>query len=146
MLEANVIIADLSFHARNYPILRGMAGNDTLQGGKGSDTYIFDRVMASTRSESTTPPQALESIADGLGHQIDPTVVRQGWHKFANLGALGSTDGITVLNWYSTRASYRIESLNAAGDHKSLSADKVDALVNAWPGSPRLLPWPPMAP
>lgn len=109
--------------------LSGGAGNDVLVGGKGNDTYRFARGDGQdtvVENDGTLFNSDLLKFSADIGS-------RQLWfRKLGNnleVSVMGSTDKVIVQDWYRGSA-YRVEKFSA-GDGKSLTATKVDALVNA---------------
>lgn len=129
--------------------LLGLAGNDTLKGWGGNDTLIGglgdDRLLGDTGNDSyyfqrgdgvdriyerggTNP--AVES--DKLVFNGNVKSSQLWFSRQANdlvVSLIGGTDSVTVNNWYGG-ARYQVELIQAAGDAKTLSSDKVDLLVS----------------
>jgi len=108
--------------------LAGGRGNDSLIGGKGNDTYLYNRgdgqdVIVDT--DSTLFNSDLLKIGGATSKQL--------WLYQANndleISIIGTPDVVTVQNWFAGSRN-QVEKITAA-DGKSLSASKVNALVNA---------------
>jgi len=114
----------------NANTLSGGAGNDTLAGGTGSDTYLFARGDgADVVQESDTTAGNKDALRFG------PSIgVSQIWLRKVNAGKdlqlsiIGSSDSVTVSNWYSGAANH-VEEIYAGG--KKLLDTNVDKLVSA---------------
>lgn len=109
--------------------LAGGAGNDVLQGGKGNDTYMFARGDGQDlvqENDSTWFNSDVVKFSADIG-------ARQLWFSKSGsnleVSVMGSADKVTVQDWFKGSA-YRVEKF-ASGDGKTLTASKVDALVNA---------------
>jgi Ca2+-binding RTX toxin-like protein len=108
--------------------LAGGKGNDSLIGGKGNDTYLFNRgegqdVIVDT--DSTWFNSDLLKVGGATSKQL--WLTRSGSNL--DIKILGTTDKVTVQNWFAG-SSNQVEKITAS-DGKSLSASKVQALVNA---------------
>jgi len=109
--------------------LYGGVGNDTLDGSYGSDTYQFgrgdglDRILES--DNTTTSVDTLQLSARISREQV-------WWRKSGNdleMSIIGTTDKVTIQNWYAGKANH-IEQFRTA-DGKVLLDTQVDQLVNA---------------
>jgi Ca2+-binding RTX toxin-like protein len=108
--------------------LAGGKGNDSLIGGKGNDTYLFNRgdgqdVIVDT--DSTFFNSDLLKLGGATSKQL--WLTKTG--KDLDIKILGTQDKVTVQNWFAGSAN-QVEKITAS-DGKSLSASKVQALVNA---------------
>jgi Ca2+-binding RTX toxin-like protein len=108
--------------------LAGGKGNDLLIGGKGNDTYVFNRgdgrdVIVDT--DSTLFNSDLLKLGGATSQQL--WLTKSG--NDLSIQILGTKDKVTVQNWYAG-SSNQVEKITAS-DGKSLSASKVNALVNA---------------
>ncbi len=106
--------------------LRGSAGNDTLTGGNGNDTYLFARGDGQdfVRDNSGTADKLLyDSGIDPL----DLVISRQA--NDLRLAIHGSTDSVTIENWY-TSSSNRTEMIQA-GNGQTLLNTQVNQLIQA---------------
>jgi Ca2+-binding RTX toxin-like protein len=108
--------------------LAGGKGNDSLIGGKGNDTYLFNRgegqdVIVDT--DSTFFNSDLLKLGGATSKQL--WLTKTG--KDLDIKILGTQDKVTVQNWFAG-SSNQVEKITAS-DGKSLSASKVQALVNA---------------
>ncbi|MBP8270957.1 MAG: hypothetical protein KAX42_03700, partial [Sphaerotilus sp.] len=109
--------------------LYGGTGNDTLDGSWGNDTYQFgrgegqDRILES--DNTTTGVDTLQLFAGVSRDQV-------WWRKSGSdleMSLIGTTDKVTVQNWYAGKA-YHVEQFRTA-DGKVLLDTQVDQLVNA---------------
>ncbi|MCL2760388.1 MAG: hypothetical protein FWD70_01915, partial [Desulfuromonadales bacterium] len=110
-------------------ILDGGPGNDTLNGGAGNDTYIFGRGYGSdTINDYDTTVGNQDILSFGPDITAD-----QLWFKKSGsnleVSIIGTTDKVTINNWYSGNA-YHIEEFKTA-DGKTLLDTQVDSLVSA---------------
>jgi Ca2+-binding RTX toxin-like protein len=108
--------------------LAGGKGNDSLIGGKGNDTYLFNRgdgqdVIVDT--DSTLFNSDLLKLGGATSKQLWLTKAGSN----LDIKILGTQDKVTVQNWFGGSAN-QVEKITAS-DGKSLSAAKVNALVNA---------------
>ena len=108
--------------------LIGGAGNDQLSGGNGSDTYVFGKDFGQDRVsnyDNTAGKTDRMQFTDARSNQL--------WFRRSGssleISVIGSTDKVSIDNWYSGQA-YRIEEIQTA-DNKTLSHSHVDALVSA---------------
>ncbi|RED51620.1 tandem-95 repeat protein [Aestuariispira insulae] len=106
--------------------LVGDTGNDTLTGGSGADIYL---ISEGSGQDLITNADASDKVLFGAGitedevwfaRQGDDLVVRQ----------LGSTDKVTVADWYDAATPQQVGSLELA-DGQILSAANVQSLVDA---------------
>lgn len=118
--------------------LNGAAGNDTLTGGlgadiliggTGNDSYMFARNDGAdqlTDSDSTTGNTDVLWFNSGVDND-------QLWFQRVNqdleISVIGSTDKVTVKNWYNGAAN-QVEQIKSSNG-KVLSNAGVDALVSA---------------
>lgn len=117
--------------------LNGLAGNDTLaggkgddllNGGKGNDTYLFaagDGHDTIVENDSTWFNSDLLKISDAKSNQLWFT--RSG--NNLDVSVIGTQDRVTIQDWY-LGSSHYVEKITAS-DGKSLSASRVQMLVNA---------------
>ncbi|HEX5356675.1 MAG TPA: calcium-binding protein [Aquabacterium sp.] len=117
--------------------LSGLAGNDTLaggkgddllNGGKGNDTYLFgagDGHDTIVDKDSTWFNSDLLKISGAKSNQL--WFSRSG--NNLDVSVIGTQDRVTIQDWYLGSSNY-VEKITAA-DGKSLSASKVQGLVNA---------------
>jgi Ca2+-binding RTX toxin-like protein len=109
--------------------LNGLEGADTLSGGLGSDTYIFGRGFGLDKiseNDATLLNQDRVNFLDGIAAE-------QLWmRKIGNsleISVIGTTDKLTVNNWY-LGGAYHIEQLQLANGLTLLDS-QVQNLVNA---------------
>jgi Ca2+-binding RTX toxin-like protein len=109
--------------------LHGGAGNDTLDGSWGNDTYQFGRGEGQDRiveSDNTTTGVDTLQLFSGVSRE------QVWWRKSGNdleMSILGTTDKVTVQNWYAGKSS-QVEQFRTA-DGKVLLSTQVDRLVSA---------------
>jgi Ca2+-binding RTX toxin-like protein len=112
-----------------HDTLHGGAGNDTLDGSWGNDIYQFgrgegqDRILES--DNTTTGVDTLQLFAGVSREQV-------WWRKSGSdleMSLIGTTDKVTVQNWYAGKANH-VEQFRTA-DGKVLLDTQVDQLVNA---------------
>lgn len=106
--------------------LRGGLGNDTVNGGSGNDTYLFGR------GEGQDLLQDSGGSADKIRYDasinpLDLVISRQA--NDLRLSIHGSSDYVTVQNWY-TSSSNRTETIQA-GNGQTLLSTQVDQLIQA---------------
>ena len=107
-------------------MLRGANGNDQLRGNAGNDTYLFGR------GEGQDVVQESSGSADNILYDaginpLDLVISRQA--NDLRLSIHGSTDSVTVRNWYSS-SSNRTETIQA-GDGETLLSTQVNQLIQA---------------
>ena len=110
-------------------VLAGGKGKDLLVGGKGNDTYLFNRGDGQDTivdTDSTWFNADLLKVGDAKSNQL--WLTRSG--NNLDISIIGTTDKATVQDWFVSSAN-RVEKITALGDGKSLSAAKVNNLVNA---------------
>jgi len=109
--------------------LDGGTGNDTLIGGTGNDTFLFglgdgqDLVQDNSGS-------ADKMLFDGGINPLDLVISRQ--VNDLRLAIHGSSDQITVQNWYTSSVN-RTETIQA-GNGETLLSTQVDQLIQAMAG------------
>jgi Ca2+-binding RTX toxin-like protein len=112
-----------------HDTLHGGAGNDTLDGSWGNDTYQFGRSEGQDRiveSDNTTTGVDTLQLFSGVSRE------QVWWRKSGNdleMSILGTTDKVTVQNWYAGKSS-QVEQFRTA-DGKVLLSTQVDRLVSA---------------
>ncbi len=110
-------------------ILIGGRGNDTLYGGTGNDTYLFGRGDGQdVIYDYDTTAGNTDRLIFGEDVAADQLwFSRSGSHL--QVSVIGSTDRVTIDNWYAGTA-YRVEEFHA-GDGAILLHNQVEALVSA---------------
>ncbi|MEH6466323.1 MAG: cadherin-like domain-containing protein, partial [Porticoccus sp.] len=114
--------------AEGDDLLNGGEGNDHLVGDKGNDTYIFaagygqDTVDNSTSNKNDT--DVLKFTGDITA---DMLLFSQSGDDLL-IGLSGTTDSVTVQNWYTDEAS-QVEEVHT--DDAVIYSSDVDALVSA---------------
>ncbi|HSF66033.1 MAG TPA: calcium-binding protein, partial [Nitrospiraceae bacterium] len=121
---ANIIIG-----STGNDTLDGGAGNDTLNGGSGNDTFFFglgdgqDLVQDNSGS-------ADKILFDSGINPLDLVISRQ--VNDLRIAIHGTSDQITVQNWYTSSAN-RTEVIQA-GNGDTLSSTQVNQLIQAMAG------------
>ena len=108
-------------------------GNDTLRGGLGNDTYLVNRGEG---QDLIAENDATVGNADTLlyGATINPLdLVLSRQANDLRLAIHGSTDYVTVQNWYSTPTTAQVETIQA-GNGQALLSTQVDQLIQAMAG------------
>ena len=107
--------------------LNGGAGNDTLNGGTGNDTYLFNRAYGlDTITDNDTTTGNQDTVQLGI-NPLDLVFTRAS--NNLQLSLHGSTDRLTVTNWY-TNTRYQTEVIQAQ-DGRTLLNTQVDQLIQA---------------
>jgi Ca2+-binding RTX toxin-like protein len=119
--SANVMLGNTAAN-----VLRGANGNDQLRGNAGSDTYLFGRGEGQDLVQDNSG-SADRILYDAGIDPIDLVISRQA--NNLRLSIHGSTDSVTVQNWY-TSSSNRTETLQA-GNGQTLLSTQVDQLIQA---------------
>ncbi|MEC4890332.1 MAG: calcium-binding protein, partial [Nitrospira sp.] len=128
--SANVMIgnsaANVLSAAAGADTLRGGAGNDTVNGGSGNDTYLFGRGDGQDLLQDSGG-SADKVLYDAGINPLDLVISRQA--NDLRLAIHGSTDYVTIQNWY-TSTSNQTETIQA-GDGQTLLNSQVDQLIQA---------------
>jgi Ca2+-binding RTX toxin-like protein len=108
----------------------GGMGNDTLAGGSGNDLYSFG---VADGQDMINDSDALSGNQDRLlfGTTIDPidlVISRQA--NDLRLAIHGSSDCVTIQNWYTNATTNQVEDLQA-GNGQHLLSTQVDQLIQA---------------
>ena len=111
-------------------VLTGGAGNDTLAGGLGNDTYRINRGEGQdTISENDGTIGNSDSLLYGATiNPLDLVLSRQ--VNDLRIAIHGSTDQVTVQNWYSAPTTAQVETIQA-GNGQTLLSTQVDQLIQA---------------
>ena len=114
-------------------VLTGGSGNDTLAGGLGNDTYRVDRSEGQDRiSENDGTVGNSDRLLYGATiNPLDLVLSRQ--VNDLRIAIHGSTDAVTVRNWYSTSSTAQVETIQA-GNGQILLSIQVDQLIQAMAG------------
>ncbi|MCY1378659.1 Bifunctional hemolysin/adenylate cyclase [compost metagenome] len=106
-----------------------MAGNDTLRGGAGNDTYVFGRgdgIDRIVESDTTLGNHDLAVFGEGISQE-------QLWFRRSSnnleVSVIGSADKLILQNWY-LGEQYRVEEFQTA-DGSTLLDGQVQNLVDA---------------
>jgi Ca2+-binding RTX toxin-like protein len=126
---AGSYLADTIVGGAGNDTLMGWGGDDALTGGTGNDTYQFGRGDGSDRlydaDYSAANVDTLQFLAGVSREQV-------WWRKSGSdleASIIGTTDKVTVVNWYAGQANH-IEQFRTT-DGKLLLDTQVDRLVNA---------------
>ena len=111
-------------------------GNDTINGGLGDDT-LTDNSTSSNDVYIWGRGQGVDTLTDSGGSDrldvLSGVSANQMWLRKVGsnleLSVIGTSDKFTVNNWYAS-ATNQVESIKLS-DGKTLTANKVDTLVNA---------------
>ncbi|MGA6829366.1 calcium-binding protein, partial [Nitrospira sp. NS4] len=106
--------------------LTGGAGNDTLNGGLGADTYLFGRGDGQDFVQDNSGSSDKLLYAADI-NPLDLVISRQA--NDLRLSIHGSTDSVTIQNWYIS-SSNRTETIQA-GNGEVLLSTQVDQLIQA---------------
>lgn len=116
--------------AASADIIGGLTGSDTLIGGMGNDTYLFARSDGSdTIQENDSTPGNTDVLQFQPGINANDLWLRRVGTADLEISIIGTTDRVTVQNWYSG-AQYRVEQFKTA-DNKVLLDSRVENLVQA---------------
>jgi Ca2+-binding RTX toxin-like protein len=112
-------------------VLDGGAGNDTLAGGAGSDIYKFQRGGG---ADTIQENDATAGNTDVLQFGADINASQLWLRRISNtndleVSVIGTTDKVTVSNWYLGNACH-VEQIKS-GEGKTLLDTDVDKLVQA---------------
>jgi Ca2+-binding RTX toxin-like protein len=113
--------------------LTGGTGNDILAGGSGNDLYTFAR---GDGQDTVADADSLQGNQDRLlfGATINPldlVISRQA--NDLRVVIHGTSDSVTIQNWYTSRPTNQIEDLEA-GNGQHLLNTQVDQLIQAMAG------------
>jgi Ca2+-binding RTX toxin-like protein len=109
--------------------LTGGLGNDTLKGGVDNDTYAINRGDGQDKiSENDVAPGNTDTLLYGAGiNPLDLVLSRQ--VNDLRLSVHGTTDQVTIQNWYGS-ASNQVETIQA-GNGQHLLNTQVQQLIQA---------------
>jgi len=128
VLTGNVA-ANVLTGADGNDTLRGGAGNDTLNGGNGNDAFLFGRGEGQDLVQDTSGT-ADKLLYDAGINPLDLVISRQA--NDLRLALHGSTDSVTVQNWY-VGTTNRTETIQT-GNGQTLLSTQVDQLIQAMAG------------
>ena len=108
----------------------GLAGNDTLTGGSGNDVYNFSRGdgQDTILDSDPFPGNQDRAVFGSTINALDLVISRQA--NDLRLAIHGSTDSITIQNWYTSPTTNQIETIQAGNGQTLLNA-QVDQLIQA---------------
>ncbi len=115
--------------ANGNDTLRGGLGNDTVNGGSGDDTFLFGRGDGQDLVQDNSGSADKILLNRGI-NPLDLLISRQA--NNLRLTIHGSSDQITVQNWYTSSVN-RTEMIQAGNGETMLSA-QVDQLIQAMAG------------
>ena len=110
--------------------LVGGVGNDTMRGGLGNDSYVLNRgegqdIISENDSTAGNSDKLLYSATIT---PLDLILSRQ--VNNLRLAIYGSTDSVTIQNWYSTPTTAQVETIQV-GNGQTLLSTQVDQLIQA---------------
>jgi Ca2+-binding RTX toxin-like protein len=111
-------------------VLTGATGNDTLAGSLGNDTYVVDR---SEGRDTISENDGTVGNSDLLlyGATINPLdLVLSQQANDLRIAIHGSTDYVTIQNWFSAPTTAQVETIQA-GNGQTLLNTEVDQLIQA---------------
>ncbi len=108
-------------------VLDGDAGNDTLIGGTGNDTFVFNTGYGADLIQENDTTAGNTDIASLGVNALNTVFTRSGNNLVMSLH--GSTDTLTVQNWYSG-SQYQTEQIKATDDSTLLNS-QVANLIQA---------------
>ena len=108
----------------------GGTGNDTLTGGSGNDVYNFSRGdgQDTILDSDPFPGNQDRAVFGSTINALDLVISRQA--NDLRLAIHGSTDSITIQNWYTSPTTNQIETIQAGNGQTLLNA-QVDQLIQA---------------
>jgi Ca2+-binding RTX toxin-like protein len=111
-------------------VLTGGAGNDTLAGGLSNDTYRIDRGEGQDRiaENDSTVGNSDVLLYGATINPLDLVLSRQ--VNDLRIAIHGSTDQVTIQNWYSAPTTAQVETIQA-GNGQTLLSTQVDQLIQA---------------
>ncbi|MDZ4328792.1 MAG: cadherin-like domain-containing protein, partial [Pseudomonas sp.] len=113
-------------------VLDGGAGADILSGGKGNDTYSFGRGYGADTVQENDATQGNTDVLQFLNDiRADQLWLSQMGNDL-EVGIIGTSDKVTVQNWYSGSQNHVEQIKNSDG--KVLLDTQVDNLVQAMAG------------
>jgi len=131
--SANILIGNSGVNvlsgAGGADTLRGGSGNDTLNGGSGDDTFLFGRGDGQDLVQDNSGT-ADKLLYDAGINPLDLVISRQA--NNLRLSIHGSTDHVTIQNWYTSSAN-RTETIQA-GNGQTMLSTQVDQLIQAMAG------------
>ncbi|MDP3090492.1 MAG: calcium-binding protein [Nitrospira sp.] len=107
--------------------LRGGLGNDQVNGGAGNDTVLFGRGDGQDLVQDNSGT-ADKILYDAGINPLDLVLSRQA--NDLRLTIHGSTDRVTIQNWYSAPATAQVETIQA-GNGQTMLNSQVDQLIQA---------------
>jgi Ca2+-binding RTX toxin-like protein len=113
--------------------LTGGTGTDILVGGTGNDTYVVNR---GDGQDTIQDADATAGNADKLlyGMTINPLdLVLSRQANNLRIALHGSTDQVTIQNWYTSPTTNQVETIQA-GNGQTLLDTQVDQLIQAMAG------------
>jgi Ca2+-binding RTX toxin-like protein len=107
--------------------LRGGLGTDTVNGGSGDDTFLFGRGDGQDLVQENGGT-ADKLLYDSGINPFDLVLSRQA--NDLRLAIHGSSDSVTIQNWYTSPTRNQIETIQA-GNGQQLLNSQVDQLIQA---------------
>jgi Ca2+-binding RTX toxin-like protein len=111
-------------------VLTGGVGNDMLVGGLGNDTYVVNQGEGQdTISENDGTVGNSDSLLYGATINPLDLVLSQQANNL-RIAIHGSTDSVTIQNWFSAPTTAQVETIQA-GNGQTLLSTQVDQLIQA---------------
>ena len=107
--------------------MRGGFGNDMVNGGSGSDTYLFGRGEGQDFVRDSGGSSDKIQYDSGID-PLDLLISRQA--NDLRLAIHGATDSVTIQNWYTSPTTNQVETIQA-GNGQTLLSTQVDQLIQA---------------
>ena len=129
VLTGNSAVNTLTGAAGN-DTLNGGQGNDVLNGGTGNDTYLFNRGDGQdiVQDSDATAGNTDHVLYGATINPLDLVLSRQ--VNDLRIAIHGTTDQVTIQNWYTSPTANQVEDLQACnGQH--LVNTQVDQLIQA---------------
>ena len=126
--------SDTLYGNEGNDVLNGGSGNDSLQGGRGNDTYLFARgdgqdiVSDYDYDDAQTSGTTKDRVQFGQEVAADQLWFTRNSNNL-KVSIIGTSDSITIENWYSG-THYQVEEFRAA-DGSMLLQSQVQQLVDA---------------
>jgi Ca2+-binding RTX toxin-like protein len=113
--------------------LTGGAGNDTMSGDTGNDTYLVNRNEGQDfiSENDGTVGNSDRLLYGATINPLDLVLSRQA--NDLRIALHGSTDQVTIQNWYSAPSTAQMETIQA-GNGQTLLNTQVDQLIQAMAG------------
>ncbi|MDT3722090.1 calcium-binding protein, partial [Pseudomonas oryzihabitans] len=110
-----------------YDILNGGAGNDQLDGGYGSDTYLVGRGMGRDTISNYDPLSGVDVVQFDSSVNLEDLWFRRDGYNL-EVSVIGAADKAVVNYWYLS-SEYRVDQFKTS-DGKVLLESQVQNLVD----------------